>query len=92
MALMYRSTVMLNCLANGIPMVMPGWIDYGWNDDLGELTNCYVAQDFRDLEARLWSWIEQPPPDSEEKNNHFLRPSGTGRKEFTSIIGSLIGS
>ncbi len=29
LALMFCSTVLLHCLANDIPAVMPGWIDFG---------------------------------------------------------------
>jgi hypothetical protein len=91
LALMYRSTVMLNCLANDIPVVMPGWIDYGWNDGLVELSNCYLARDFRDLEERLRLWLKVQPQDSEPPNANFLHPSGMGKEDFLGLLSKFSG-
>jgi hypothetical protein len=61
MALMFRSTVMLDCLARGIPVLMPGWIDFSWNDALRGLPCVYLARDFDDLRDQLLNWRVTPP-------------------------------
>jgi hypothetical protein len=60
-ALMFRSTVMLDCLARGIPVLMPGWIDFSWNDALRDLPSVYLARDFDDLREQLLDWRARPP-------------------------------
>lgn len=60
-ALMYRSTVLMNCLVNEIPVVMPGWIDFAWNEQLGSVEGIYLATGFDDLKRQLAAWLEHPP-------------------------------
>ena len=60
-ALMFRSTVMLNCLASGIPFVLPGWIDFGWNRLLQDIRGIYLAPDFPEVEKKIGEWLDQPP-------------------------------
>jgi hypothetical protein len=88
-ALMFRSTVMLDCLANDIPVVMPGWIDFGWNQALTGVPNIYLARDFVDLEQRLLVWLGDPPEVSEEVAKYFVRPSGEDRSSFLSLMNEL---
>jgi hypothetical protein len=60
-ALMFRSTVMLDCLARGIPVLMPGWIDFSWNEALRCLPSVYLARDFDDLREQVLNWRTRPP-------------------------------
>jgi hypothetical protein len=90
LAVMYCSTVMLNCLANGIPLVIPGWIDYGWNEELRKLSSCYLANDFRDLEERLRLWLDCLPHAPEASASAFVRPAGVGQDEFTGLLKDLL--
>jgi len=60
-ALMFRSTVMLDCMASGIPVVIPGWIDMGMGEHLANTPGVHCAENFEDLERTLVRWLEQPP-------------------------------
>ncbi len=91
-ALMFRSTVMLNCMMCGIPVVMPGWIDYGWNAALNETDCIYLADDFDDLEERLARWLENPPVVSSADMGRFVRTGGEGGEEFFSKVRELANS
>jgi hypothetical protein len=89
-ALMFRSTVMLDCMANGIPIVTPGWIDFGWNEALVDVPTVYVAHDFIDLEQRVRAWLEHPPIISPEAVDHFVRSPDADRTSFLSLINDLV--
>jgi hypothetical protein len=91
-ALMFRSTVMLNCLASGIPVVMPRWIDFGWNQELVNLPGLCLARDFPDLEHRITEWLNQPPQIPREAGEYFVRSPGRGRSDFRSWLDGLIAS
>jgi len=100
-ALMFRSTVMLNCLASGIPIVMPGWINFGWNPALSNTPGIYLATDFPDLEERIREWLDCPPLVDKKVAEQFIASPCAGREAFNSIInkvvanhsaGSIIGS
>ena len=92
LALMYRSTVMLNCLANDIPVVMPGWIDYGWNDGLVDLSKVYMAQDFQDLEEKLLSLMSLESYSSAKDLQEFVRFPGAGKETFLAFIYKMMTS
>ena len=89
-ALMFRSTVMLNCLVNRIPVIMPGWIDFGWNQALVNVLGVYLAPDFPELEQRVRDWLRSPPILSEEAAAHFVKPPGTGQDLFVSLVNDLM--
>ena len=91
-ALMYRSTVMLNCLISDIPVIMPGWIDFGWNKALVGVPRVYLACDFADLEQRLTNWLEDPPKVSTDVAEYFVRSPGEDRSSFLSLINELVSS
>ncbi len=71
-ALMFRSTVMLDCLASGLPVVMPGWIDLGLNRHLEGMSGVHLAGDLADLERTLVSWLDRPPAVPEETRRRFV--------------------
>jgi hypothetical protein len=89
-ALMFRSTVMLNCMANNIPVVIPGWIDFGWNKALKKVSGIHLADDFNDLEERLIEYLEDPPQISRETVEPFVKSSGTGEGGFSLLIEDLL--
>jgi hypothetical protein len=89
-ALMFRSTVMLDCLANKIPVVMPGWIDFGWNHALTSLSNISLAADFSDVEQRLTEWLSTPPQTAGDLPEFFVGPPGMGRNRFVSALQDLL--
>jgi hypothetical protein len=91
-ALMFRSTVMLDCLVNNIPIVMPGWIDFGWNKALLDVPSVYLAHDFVDLEERLIVWLKDSPKISGEVADRFVRSPGADRVSFSSLINDLVSS
>ena len=89
-ALMLRSTVMLNCLASGIPVVMPGWIPTGWNEALEAIRaeqQIYLARDFADIENRIRGWLARPP--QPRQTGRLLRPAGEGGDEFDAFVRQL---
>lgn len=51
-ALMFRSTVFMDCLVNEIPVVMPGWIDFGWNEPLRGVPNVYLVSGWGELKEK----------------------------------------
>ncbi len=71
-ALMFRSTVMLDALASSVPVVMPGWIDLGLNQHLTGLRGIHLARDLADLERTLVSWLDRPPAVPEETRRRFV--------------------
>lgn len=89
-ALMFRSTIMLNCFASDIPIIMPGWIDFGWNRALMDINGVYLANDFSDLEARLMEWLDQPPQLSKDVAEYFVRSPEDGRDAFCSLVSNLM--
>lgn len=89
-ALMFRSTVMLDCLASGIPVVIPGWIDYVWSDDLEGMSGLCLAPDFDDLERALERWLIAPPAVDPGQVRRLLRPAGEGRDELERLLEALL--
>ncbi len=78
-ALMFRSTVMLDCLASGIPVVLPGWVDFGWDADaLKDLSGVHPAADLKDLESTLAVWLAAPPAIERSGIRRYALPAGEG--------------
>ncbi len=79
------STVMLDCVASGIPVIVPGWMDYGWSRDLTSVPGINVARDASELLelARKETLPEVTSCDE------FVAPAGTGRAEFESLVARL---
>jgi hypothetical protein len=90
LALMFRSTVMLDCLAQGIPVVMPGWVDYGWNAGLMEISGLYLAEDVIDLKEKILSWLQQPPDFSGGAVQKLVSPPGEGQDKLRFLIEKLL--
>ena len=86
---MFRSTVMLDCLASGIPVVLPGWIDCVWNRELEGLSGLCLARDFDHLEARLGEWLEASPSVPPAEVETLVAPAEQGRKAFEARVGEL---
>jgi len=89
MAFMYRSTVIMDCIVNSIPVMMPGWIDYGWHEALQDVPGVYLAADFSDLEMRIREWVKNPPVVDEAAVYRFVRPLGEGEAEFREMVRRL---
>ena len=89
-ALMFRSTTMLNCMASEIPILMPGWIDLGWNQALRSVPGIYLASDFSDLENRIKEWLDQSPEIPKETFEYFVQSPEQGRDAFCSLVEDLI--
>jgi hypothetical protein len=96
-ALMFRSTVMLDCLASHIPVVMPGWLDSGWGGSFAQLPGVYLAHDYSDLLAQLVDWLRQsagslrqPAGLHEGGLQDLLLPGGQNRDSLVSLIMGLL--
>ena len=90
-ALMFRSTVMIDCVANKIPVIMPGWIDFGFSrDKLLDIPCVYFADDFIDLENRIHEWLKDPPQMDEKILNFFVQPPRIGREQFRAMLKNLV--
>jgi len=88
-AAMYRSTVMLCCLARKIPVVMPGWVDLGWDPSLlSDKPGIYLARSFRDLEEKLAEWLSSPPSIENDASHVFVRPEGEGAEDLLSFLSA----
>lgn len=92
-ALMFRSTVILNCFANGIPVIMPGWVDFGWDKaSMKDIPGLYLAADFKDIEDTLIRWLSVPPKMEPDTIRYFIRPSGDGEEEFRVIVNKVVAT
>lgn len=89
-AIMYRSTVMLNCLTNGIPVIIPGWIDYCWNDKLHNLSNCFLAPDFQAIKDQVTYWINEKNLLPQDYMQHFVRIPDEGKDYIQYFIKNLM--
>lgn len=91
LAVMFRSTVMLDCLAHGIPVLIPGWIEFHWSQGLEGIEGIHLATDFRDLGRTLEDWLESPPRIDPGTVRRFVRPAGEGRAAFEELVTRLVG-
>jgi hypothetical protein len=73
-ALMFRSTVMLDCFASGIPVMIPGWIEFDWQDELEGLQGIHLAKDIQDLRTTLVAWLKAVPQLDPEQARQFVLP------------------
>ncbi len=89
-AVMFRSTVMLDCFASGIPVVIPGWIDFSWKDRLESLQGVHLAADFRQLEEVLRAWIAEPPDLDRDEVRPFLAPEDEAPEALRRLLDDLI--
>ena len=72
LAVMFRSTTMLDCLANGIPCLLPAWIEFTWGPQLADHPGLHLAADFADMARTLDAWLRQPPCLGDEASTPFL--------------------
>ena len=75
---------------NGIPTVIPGWIDYGWGLENEELGGLHLARSFGEIRSVLQSWISRPPL-VDARNPSFVLPPGEGLGELRKRIARLVG-
>lgn len=89
-AVMFRSTVMLDCFARGIPLLMPSWIDFSWKPQLRGITGVHLAEDFRDLGDTLRRWIADPPvPDRRQAERFLCSDSSESRRDLAGLLRDL---
>ncbi len=88
-AIMFRSTVLLDCIACDIPVLIPGWIDFDWNQSLEQISGIRLATDFSDLKQALEAWLESPPSLDRQRSRHFLQPAGEGEQAFRELLAEL---
>ncbi len=88
-AIMFRSTVLLDCLARDIPVLIPGWIDFDWNHSLQQISGIRLVTDFPDLKRQLKAWLKSPPALDRRQTRHFLRPAGEGERAFRTLLAEL---
>jgi len=89
-ALMFRSTVMLDCLVNNIPIVMPGWIEFGWNHELYHLRGVHLARTWADLRATLQEWIQHPPTLDPNVISSFVETDSNGAHNLSSLLNQTL--
>ena len=90
-ALMFRSTVMLDCFASGIPVVIPGWIEFDWQEELTRLEGVHLARHMDDLRATLIAWLEGPPTLDREQVRRFVLPEdATATEAARRLIRRLV--
>lgn len=86
LALLYRSTVLLEGFAAGIPMLMPGWLEFDWSGELDGIAGLHLAADFADLERTLEAWLAAPPRPRPEQAERFVAAEGAGVAELTALL------
>lgn len=91
-AVMFHSTVMLNCIASRIPVIIPGWTDFGWNQALKDKAGVYLALNWADLERCLSQWLEQPPETAEDTFEYFISQPGLHQESFRLALEQLLSS
>jgi len=90
-ALMFRSTVMLDCFASGIPVVIPGWIEFDWQDELEGLQGIHLARDVQDLRTTLAAWLTSVPRLDPQQTRQFVLPeSEESPKSIRRLVEGLI--
>ncbi|MEM7352711.1 MAG: hypothetical protein AAF657_18065, partial [Acidobacteriota bacterium] len=88
-AVMLRSTVLFDCVAHGIPVLLTGWIDFDWSHGLDDIEGIHLARDFTQLRQTLAGWLREPPVPSPEMGQSFLRPEGEGSQAFEQLLEAL---
>ena len=81
---------MLHCLVNRIPVIMPGWIDFGWNQALKDVPGIYLAPGSPELEERVKEWLSSAPSMSKEVAEYFVQSPRAGQALFRSMVNDLI--
>ena len=87
-ALMFRSTVMLDCLASGVPVLIPGWIDFHWRHQLEGVEGLCLATDEEALASQLHAWIESPPRLTVAGVEPFVASERVG--DFEEVVQELL--
>jgi len=90
-AVMFRSTVMLDAFANRIPILLPGWIDFDWRERLRGVPGVHLAAGFDDLGEVLRAWLADPPELDLDRGSDFLRPPAESpEEELRRLLGELL--
>ncbi len=87
---LYHSTVFLECLAAGVPMVSPGWHDFPFKDRYVEENVFNFADDLGDLEKMVVKGLHGELKPRSQKLPRFLRP--THGDEVREFFGSIAGA
>lgn len=91
-ALMYRSTVMLEAFERGIPFLLPGWIPFPWIDALRGIDSVHVARDFDDLGSTLDAWLtESPAMDRRQTLGFVAAPQDDDGARLRALVGRWLG-
>ena len=89
-AIMFRSTVMLDCFASGIPLIIPRWLEFNWQDRLEDVRGVHLAADFDDLGRTLDAWLADPPRMDRRRTRAFLQPASGDGEELAALLSGLV--
>lgn len=89
LAIMYRSTVMLDCLASRIPIVIPGWIKFDWMRRLTDISGIHLASSFHDLEAVLHTWLVKLPEIDLQQTRSLLQAEEVSSEDLLRLLNDL---
>ena len=85
---LFHSTVFLECLAAGVPMVSPGWHDFPFKDRYVEEDVFNFANDLEDLGTMVLKCLRGELEPRSQKLKRFLRP--TGGSELREFVNSIV--
>jgi hypothetical protein len=85
-ALMLRSTVMLDCAASGIPIIVLNWLDSDWTEALGDESGVHLAQGFSDLRQALHRWIRRRPVLDTVSLERFIQPPSSAKEAIQTAM------
>ena len=86
---MFCSTVMLDCLVRGIPAVIPGWMDFGWNHALRGIPSVCLAEDFDDLTRAIRTLTRGAGEERKEGVGGLIARPGQGEEGVKAILQTL---
>ena len=85
-AVMLRSTVMLDCAASGVPTAILSWFDNDWSEPLRDVTGFHVARSLSELRSVLRRWIERPPEVDSTRLQRFIASPSSAASEIERLL------
>ncbi len=85
-AIMFRSTVMLNCMASSIPIIIPGWINFGWNRDIEGHKGIYPAKNMEDMKNLIINCLNNNSEIKSDNFSFFLDMQGKPVENLNDIL------
>ena len=89
-AVLFYSTVMLDCMRYSVPTISLGWADYSIRRMIDEAGTVHMARDLKDLSSLVEQAVKGELPSSIDRVSYFLDTTSPSqiRETFSSIAAS----